>query len=235
MRARELILVLSMLTCGCAGERPHHNWGERPYLTEYLSGGSYKGKKLTLVEAELSLPTPFAWRLSDDLSPVWWFYYSIDDMMLGLATNTERPDSPLNRQAHWCTLDAIVIPSKEWPRGAKGQLANKFSYEIKGPFEAPSGSIPAEFLRSLNPAESISISEIENFLKLSNPNHFSPPAFINPVWTFFYKTDGCYVKLCAVFQGDADPAIAAMNDRSTFQFANAWSASCDSTAKGEGP
>lgn len=222
---RRFAPVLSFLLpfCGCLLQAPTS--GLRTISDRDLSNRllliASSNTQITSIEKTLCLRSPVRLVEPTVLDPLWWFVYQKEGMIIHLGANTEQKPkdaSLLNRRPFYYT-GYFKLFRREQSMDGCGVAGS--TYPLPGHSPIAKTRISA-FLLGLDLRDPMSIRGIEIELGLANPSTVSPPAFIDPMWKFFYKDKDTVVVLLGrslVGSDQLDP----VSHRSDFLFTGYWS------------
>jgi len=218
-----LCLVLQMVSLGgCTGTGPV------PARTDRFSGylkqvDACSSPRISEIEKRLRLNSPADVRALGFTDPMWWFLYRIDGYEVALGANTERKEFDFglpDRQDFFFTgywyvrpLDSKEMAHPTWSQKTVDILRNH------------GGSAQcwySQYLGSLDRTAMVSIPDLELEMRLLEPVNVEVPAFIDPMWWFFYDVDGYVVVLTALPTTNVEGSEEAMKNRDKFVFAGYW-------------
>jgi len=212
------------LLAGCAAAKPATMGRDR--FSDYLRG-NIGSPQIPEIEGRLRLNAPVDVRWPGFTDPMWWFIYRIDGYQVELAANGEHPEGwPHRPDVHdrnqfWFTGYWYVRPlSREELHTPTRAQKTIDILRMRG------GSAKcrySEYLSALDRTTRLRVSEIEAELGLFSPVNAAVPAFINPMWWFFYEADGYVIVLTGEATEDIRGGdVEAMEAREKFVFAGYW-------------
>ncbi|MGI5869598.1 MAG: hypothetical protein ACOX9C_09185 [Kiritimatiellia bacterium] len=165
---------------------------EHDRLRRAFMSSSRSSTSVAELERSLGLRDPEVLRWPTMADPLWWFGYKSGGLWVEVAANTEHPVASLeeaNRTEFFFTGYFKIEQQQPPPRPCR-----VCTHPIPKVSASPD-TAAAKFLREYDLAEPISIRGVERALGLGAPYRMEPPAFIDPMWRFFYTAKDCDVQI----------------------------------------
>jgi len=172
------------------------------------------------IEKHLALCSPVFCVEPDVLNPMWSFGYKTNDIVVELFANTEDwhenfgVGMPTNRTSFYYTGYFRVFPVDEEKtnRRRKTFQITRNSDGETDPF--------SEYLHRYDMINPISVFGLEQILNLGKPTKIEPPAFIDPMWSFYYQASNHVIRICGT---SVAPNPSKLSDTRDFIFTGFWS------------
>lgn len=222
-----MLVLITMVALLIACESTAENFEGGAYclsLAERLSPAAcicpqVTGFSVTNVEDVLGLTSPTAVTCPGLLDDMWWFAYKVKGGYLHINANTDIQDANdetalKTRDGFYCT-GYVLYNQNASGSGRKntetlrialigGNITNNYS----------------KILQDYSLSTPVSIYGLETMLGLGKAVNIETPAFINPTWTFYYKTSTCRIRLYA--KSLVPEGVSDGFDSRNFLFSGYW-------------
>lgn len=144
------------------------------------------------VEKQFGFSSPITTRPPTITDPLWWFVYEHQGLLVELGTNTDKPvfrlEQAIRSDFYYIGYFKVLTPKE-------ARAGDEYStYCVPTIGQVPLNRY-SKFLREYDMRKPISIRGLEIALDLNEPVNIEGPAFIDPMWTFFYNVSNCTIRL----------------------------------------
>ena len=239
-RNKQMILLILLFFLVCFNDNYSHSDGVRydKYIKDKLFNLQWHNKTLNEIEKEIGLQAPFKMRSPSAYDPQWWFIYKYDNLFIELSANTEDPvyliDSVV-RKKYYYTGYFKIYNNNNNDNNDSNTISNSKKNTFVSTYRIPifekncEGNKYSKYFKKYNMKNPISIRDIETSLGLSKPVYVGLPAFIDPLWKFYYEKQNLSITIYGITTIDRDNIggkIGAKSKTNEFQFSGYWSVRC---------
>lgn len=222
VRAAPCGLGLLVLIAGC-GSVPEGRLARQREFSQFLVTCDRANTTLATIERRLDLGRPIDVRWPSLTDPMWWFSYIARGCRVEVGANAE------NMRIGQSTADrsGFFYTGYFWVGPAHGEIRRRIDAAGRAsrthqldPLDLRPNPF-ADYLHKLDMTGQVTLAEIERDLGLGRPYLVERPAFVEPMWWFYYK-QGRYV---VALGGNTEQEVAAgaeADHRDLFIFTGYW-------------
>lgn len=193
---RNVFVLLVMIVSGVLSQEAcskNNAVSKKERIMEQLFSLSRVNITLVDVEEQLGLTSPINMKPSTTTDPLWWFVYNHQGLVLELGTNTDEPvltlEAAKRTNFYYIGYFSVLTPEEAQARGEYS------TYCVPTLDPIPLNKY-STFLQEYDMRTPISIKGLEIALDLGEPVNIEGPAFIKPMWTFYYRVStNCILRL----------------------------------------
>jgi hypothetical protein len=215
------VLLLLLGQFGCV--REESTSCSDPFSAK-LSRVDRSNTSLVDLEGFLGLPPPIDVRWPSFENPMWWFAYLVDGYRVEIGANAEHvhvgEDISDRSQFYytgyfWVAKAESLMRRKTdaWGRFSKAQEVGVDIHVYK-PFR--------RYFNSLDMTRKVTISQIQRELNLGQAYLVERPAFVEPMWWFWYEHDGYILRMAANEGIQNIPAGQESRNPDSYFFTGYW-------------
>lgn len=192
-----LLLVLLLLAqFGCfQGESA--SWSD-PFSAR-LSKIDRSNTPLVGLESLLGLPPPIDVRWPSFIDPMWWFAYLVDGYRVEIGANAENVGvgDDISDRSQFYYTGYFWVTKGESPMRRRMDAWGRFNRAQEVGADTQAYNPFRRYFNSLDMTRKVTISQIQKELNLGQAYLVERPAFVEPMWWFWYEHDGYILRLAA--------------------------------------
>lgn len=217
------VMLLLGVGCGC---QQVVQATQRSEFEKRLAATDRANKPISSVEADLRLGDPVDVRWPSFTDPMWWFSYILDDNRIEIGANAEdvRVGQDISdRSKFFYTGYFWVGPSKGSATRRIDIMGRASRTQRLGQADVVSNCYE-RYLERCDMTRQLTIAEVERVLRLGRPSRVERPAFVEPMWWFYYQESDCWIGLAANCDAEVE-AGKEVDNRQVFVFTGYWAVS----------
>jgi len=214
-------LLLFLAQFGCTQEK---STARNDPFSDRLSRIDRADTSLVDLEQILGLPPPSDVRWPTFPEPLWWFAYLIDGYRVEIGANAEnvRVGDDISDRGQFYYTGYFWVSKAKSPTRGKMDAWGRFNKAQEIGADTRAHNPFRQYFDSLDMTRKTPISQIQKQLNLGQAYLVERPAFVEPMWWFWYEHDGYILRMAANLHAQDVAAGQESRNPEAFFFTGYW-------------